>query len=143
MSGTGCVARAQTGYTLDVAVTSAPVCVGTMRCITAAFLRQRAVPAALAQDVVVVVSELVTNAVEHGLGGGMVGLRVRDLGWELLVEITDDNPAPARLCPPTDEREHGRGLLLVAALSESWGVSDNGRATWAAFRPPLGRPRCR
>jgi hypothetical protein len=43
------------------------------------------------------------------------------------IEVVDANPAqppPLRPTPPT--APHGRGLLLVATLSEHWGVEDAG-----------------
>ncbi|MFB8086921.1 ATP-binding protein [Streptomyces sp. NPDC055992] len=125
------------GYTLEVTFTPQPSHVGSMRRIAAAFLGQRSVPASVAEEVVLCVSELVTNAIEHGRG--LVSMRLRDRGWELHVEIGDDSSAPARLCRPMDDCEGGRGLLIVAALAQSWGVSDDGRATWATFRTRLGR----
>ncbi|AEN10847.1 MULTISPECIES: ATP-binding protein [unclassified Streptomyces] len=131
-------ARPQGSYAFEVAVVPEPHRVAQLRLITKTFLRYRAVPAPLAQDVVVVVSELVTNSVEHG--HGTVSLRVRHTGGELFVETTDDNPAPARLRPPTPDDERGRGLFLVSCLSQSWGVSDDGRTTWASFHASSGRP---
>lgn len=65
-------------------------------------------------DVVLVVNELVTNAVCHGSGRPVL----RILGGEerVLVEVADDaagHPHP---------RADGWGIQLVATLGESWGV---------------------
>ncbi|GAA5061214.1 hypothetical protein GCM10023336_38510 [Streptomyces similanensis] len=109
-----------------------------VRCIAAAYLRYCSVPESLADDVVLVVSELVANAVEHGQG--TVGLRLRHTLEEARVEVTDGSPAPARLRAASPEDEHGRGLLLVSVLASAWGVSDDGRTTWATFRVAAGRP---
>ncbi|OKI45328.1 anti-sigma regulatory factor [Streptomyces sp. TSRI0281] len=129
--------RPQTDFVFEVAIAPEPVRVAQLRRITKALMRLRAVPAPLAQDVVTVVSELVTNAIEHGRG--TVSLRLRHTGRDLFVEATDCNPAPARLRPPTADGERGRGLLLVESFSRDWGVSDDGRTTWASFRTPAGR----
>ncbi|MFI5749105.1 ATP-binding protein [Streptomyces sp. NPDC051644] len=120
-----------------MAIAPEPIRVAHLRRITGVLLRFWAVPAPLAQEVVLVVSELVTNAIEHGRG--TVRLRLSLTGGELLVEVIDGNPAPARLRPVAADDEHGRGLFLVACLSRSWGVSEDGRTTWAFFRIRPGR----
>ncbi|MFJ3212789.1 ATP-binding protein [Streptomyces flaveolus] len=125
-------------YTFEVAIAPDPMRVAQTRRIAVAFLRYRAVPAPVAEDVVVAVSELVTNAIEHGQGA--VSLRMRHADHEVLVEVTDDSPVPARLRTAAAHHVRGRGLFLVAALAqERWGVTNEGRTTWAVFRVPQGR----
>ncbi|MFI8944141.1 ATP-binding protein [Streptomyces syringium] len=130
--------RPRTPHAFEVAIGPDPVRVSQIRRITAAFLRHWAVPAPLIHDVVVVVSELVTNAIQHGRG--TVRLRIRHTGDELRVEVTDDNAAPARMRAAGDEDVCGRGLSLVAALVHEWGVGEDGRTTWATVRVSTGRP---
>jgi serine/threonine-protein kinase RsbW len=129
--------RPQTRCVFEVAIAPDPVRVAQIRHITTAFLRCRAVPAEQAAEVVLVVSELVANAIEHG--HGTVTLRLWHTDSDLCVEVIDDNPAPARLRAAGDDDEFGRGLLLVAALCRNWGASDDGRATWCTFPVPAGR----
>ncbi|MFC9126752.1 SpoIIE family protein phosphatase [Streptomyces sp. NPDC057099] len=111
----------------------------------------------LADDATLVVSELVTNAVVHA--GTDVELECRLEGAEggdrgdggdgvdtetvaLVVEVCDHHPsrAPRGGEPetPHDMPEYGRGLRLVGALSEAWGITyRTGRKTvWA--RLPAG-----
>ncbi|MFJ3039503.1 SpoIIE family protein phosphatase [Streptomyces tendae] len=80
----------------------------------------------LAADVLVVVSELVTNAVVHAGTDVEVSLRMEETGT-LVVEATDQHPsrAPRSTDPemPHDPAEYGRGLRLVAALAEAWGIT--------------------
>ena len=81
-------------------------------------------------DVLIVVSELVTNVIRHtGQGGNM---RLWLNGQGVRVEVTDTVPV---LSPPsTTVNEHGgRGLALVAQLSTSWGVDihPDGKTVWA------------
>ncbi|MEU5740758.1 SpoIIE family protein phosphatase [Streptomyces tendae] len=80
----------------------------------------------LAADVLVVVSELVTNAVVHAGTDVEVSLRMEETGT-LVVESTDQHPsrAPRSTDPemPHDPAEYGRGLRLVAALAEAWGIT--------------------
>ncbi|MZF87779.1 ATP-binding protein, partial [Streptomyces sp. SID5643] len=99
----------------------------------------------LADDAALVVSELVTNAVVHA--GTDVEMECRLEGdapdtAALVVEVSDHHPsrAPRGGEPetPHDTPEHGRGLRLVGALSEAWGITyRTGRKTvWA--RLPAG-----
>ncbi|MER7224271.1 ATP-binding protein [Streptomyces rubradiris] len=125
-------------YAFEVVIAPDPFRVAQIRRITRATLRYRALPTPLVQDVVLVVSELVTNAIEHG--HGTVRLRVRHTGGSLLVEVIDNNPAPARLRTPTAVAERGRGLVLVSVVAQAWGVSRDGKTTWCRFRVPAGRP---
>ncbi|WP_290855849.1 ATP-binding protein [Hamadaea sp.] len=98
-------------------------------------------PAALLSDVVAVVAELVGNAVRHAgpLPGGVVRVawRVRDFGGVNAVEVrvTDGGstvalPAP-RIAGP--EELDGRGLTIVEALADRWGVEKDGlgQSVWA------------
>lgn len=115
----------------EVAMAPDRVRVTQIRRITVAHMRLWAVPTPLAEDVRLVVSELVTNAVEHGQG--TVLLRMRRTDSQLRIEVTDENSAPAQLQNAGEEGLCGRGLFLVAFLADMWGVSDDGRTTWAAF----------
>jgi serine/threonine-protein kinase RsbW len=86
-----------------------------------------------------VVSELVTNVVCH-TESKTVGCELRLTGARLLVEVADEGWAATAPHPgPGDlEGESGRGLLLVDALSESWGArpaaGGRGHVVWAELR---------
>ncbi|MBZ6091329.1 SpoIIE family protein phosphatase [Streptomyces olivaceus] len=94
-----------------------------------------------ADDALVVVSELVTNAVVHAGTDVQVGCRVEETG-ALVVEATDLLPSLAPAAgeheTPQEPAERGRGLGLVAALSESWGITyrPGTKTVWA--RLPAG-----
>ncbi|CCK32132.1 hypothetical protein BN159_7753 [Streptomyces davaonensis JCM 4913] len=124
----------QTSRAFDVVFTSDPACVSQARRTTRAFLGLWNVNGELAENIVLAVSELVTNAVEHGTGD--VGLRVRYDDDELRIEVTDGNPTPAELRAVGAEAVSGRGLFLVAVLARKWGVSKDGKTTWCVFRVP-------
>lgn len=127
----------QTARTFEVAFVPDKMQVSRMRRTTAEQLRLWNVRGTLAENVVLAVSELVTNAVQHGHGA--VGLRVRYVVGELRIEVTDGNPEPAELRSAGDDDVSGRGLFLVAVFARDWGVSDDGKTTWCTFRVPAGR----
>ncbi|MFF4210248.1 ATP-binding protein [Streptomyces sp. NPDC001796] len=87
-------------------------------------------------------AELVANAVEHAAGDGPIELVVELLPTGCTVEVHDPDPAPpgnlTHPFPLTADpwQEHGRGLLLIRALSSSCGhrPTESGKAVW--FRLP-------
>ncbi|MGI5397129.1 ATP-binding protein [Streptomyces sp. CA-251251] len=124
--------QTQPSRAFEVAFAPDKAAVGRMRRITAAFARLCGLRGTLADDVVLAVSELVTNGMQHGHGD--IGLRVRYVAGEVRIEVTDGNPSPAELHVAEDNDASGRGLFLVAVLARNWGVSDDGRTTWCVFR---------
>ena len=75
------------------------------------------------EDIVLVVSELVTNALLHGHGTPVV--RLLDGGRHVRVEVCDDSPllpVSHRVTPTS-----GLGLRVVEQLSSAWGASRRGR----------------
>jgi anti-sigma regulatory factor (Ser/Thr protein kinase) len=82
----------------------------------------------VADAVELMVSELVTNAVVHARSG--VEMTLEELSDRTRVEVCDDS---ARLPETRDPTEAGgRGLLVVEALADRWGVQrlDGGKAIW-------------
>ncbi len=82
------------------------------------------------EDLTLVVSELVTNAVVSG--SEAIDLEIRVDGSHVLIEVADDAPADAALTPMVEEDSH-RGLMLVSRLSQRWGVRKDGlrKVLWA------------
>ncbi|MFF9620328.1 SpoIIE family protein phosphatase [Streptomyces griseosporeus] len=104
----------------------------------------------LVEDAILVVSELVTNAVVHA--GTDVGLLCRlEPAGHVVVEVSDQHPARAprddatapadRAVPAYDLPEYGRGLRLVATLAESWGITYRRGAKTVWARLPADDPR--
>ncbi|MDT9685039.1 ATP-binding protein [Streptomyces sp. TRM76323] len=90
----------------------------------------------LIEDVCLVVSELVTNALVHS-GGTEITLTLELRGDFLKVTVRDGTPTrPAPRAPKMGE-ESGRGLHLVEAIVHqhegSWGASDCGAVTWCVL----------
>jgi anti-sigma regulatory factor (Ser/Thr protein kinase) len=110
--------------------------------VARAFLNQHVddLPADAYDNAVLLVSELVTNAVRHGRA--QITLRLaanRDL---VHVEVTDDGdtlPVPRDHAPARSE-PGGRGLWIVDAIASSWGValrsSATGKTVWFVLRRP-------
>ncbi|MGW4358297.1 ATP-binding protein [Streptomyces californicus] len=85
--------------------------------------------------VVLVCGELSANAVEHGgRRGHLFEVRLTVDGPHCLVEVSDAGRTPPRPIQAGEDDEGGRGLLLVAALSEETGHHDRhpiGKTVWA------------
>jgi anti-sigma regulatory factor (Ser/Thr protein kinase) len=107
--------------------------VAEARHFVAALLQERSV----ANDAVLVVSELATNAVRHTLSGSAGG-------WFLVVvvfrtdcvrlEVVDQGgDSVPRMRDAASQDDGGRGLVLVSACAKDWGVKDvpSGRTVWA------------
>jgi anti-sigma regulatory factor (Ser/Thr protein kinase) len=89
---------------------------------------------AQADTAVLLVSELVTNAVRHGRGPCELVITFRDDEVELAVKDGDPRFPAARRAELLDDS--GRGFLLVEALAARWGVRPlpDGKATWFTLR---------
>lgn len=85
-------------------------------------------------DALVMVSELVTNAIQHGMPEVTLQFWLR--ADRITVAVLDRGDAPVSLiCPaPPSDHPHGRGLMIVSALAARWGVrrseGDGGKAVW-------------
>ncbi|WTC18153.1 ATP-binding protein [Streptomyces cellulosae] len=80
-------------------------------------------PACSVDDCVLLVSELVTNAILYGRSDEEWVVRVEWFreGPSLRVEVHNPGlPASVRLRHPDADDAHGRGLLLVDAIATSW-----------------------
>ncbi|MFI1163420.1 SpoIIE family protein phosphatase [Streptomyces sp. NPDC020801] len=101
-------------------------------------------PGRLADDAVVVVSELVTNAVVHAGTDVELICRLEPGTGACLVEVCDHHPSRAPRDhgtePSYEPADYGRGLRLVAALCEAWGITyrAGAKTVWARL-PAEGR----
>ncbi|WP_455357172.1 ATP-binding protein [Streptomyces sp. SYSU K217416] len=89
----------------------------------------------LAEPAELLTTELLTNALRHGQGS--VGVRLFQRGGHLVIAVNDGSselPVPRNAGP---DDEDGRGLLLVEAIADAWGVSDDGTTTWCSL--PLSK----
>lgn len=123
--------------TLDeVRLPSRPESAGTARRLTESVLRERwDLSPQLTEHAVLLVSELVGNAVRH-TGARTFGLRMlRRRGW-IRIEVRDPSRGLPCLMPVQPMDTSGRGLFLVDKLSDRWGVDllPRGKTTWFEMR---------
>ncbi|MFF8782990.1 ATP-binding protein [Streptomyces sp. NPDC015140] len=108
---------------------------GTMRRIAAARLRYCGLKA-MTDDVMLIVSELLTNALQHS-GTTEIRLIITVADGTLRVGVRDGMPSTAVPRRPGPGAESGRGLLLVDAVAKenggSWGTSEAGAETWCCL----------
>lgn len=100
--------------------------VAVARRVVVRWLRLWGLPDTLWDTARLVVSELFTNALLH-TDSCQIVCRIEASGRRVRIEVADeglgideDPTAEAAACG--DEAEHGRGLLLVDALADAWGV---------------------
>ena len=90
---------------------------------------------AVLDEALLLVTELVTNAVVHA--GTDVDLRIDVAANRLHVEVTDRTPGLLHIDShlPSEQREGGRGLLLLDALAAEWGTRHFrwGKSVWFAL----------
>jgi CheY-like chemotaxis protein/anti-sigma regulatory factor (Ser/Thr protein kinase) len=86
----------------------------------------------IAEDVLLVVTELVNNAVTHAHTACELRLSISPA--TLRIEVIDEGPGTPDPLPPSPTRNHGRGLHLVDALTAAWGfepIDSGGKMVWA------------
>jgi hypothetical protein len=103
------------------------------------------------EDITIVVSELLTNALQHALpcpraprSQCPLGLSLLQPGPYVLCAVADPSQQPPVPKEPSYLAETGRGLHLISALADSWGYttpSDMGKAVWAMFSAKAAPPR--
>ena len=117
---------------------SEPASAGAGRRAVSQVLAHWGVAAEIVSDAVLVVSELVTNAVLHAPGSAALTLDLALAAGVLRVALSDSNPAPPRRRTPSRQDEGGRGIGILDTLASRWGVADRpgGKALW--FEIDLG-----
>ena len=97
------------------------------------------VPPESLQRIELMISELATNCVLHVGGEFVVAVRRDDR--EVRIEVIDAGAGDVRVRSPRATDPHGRGLRIVAALADDWGVSPakgrrTGKRVWLRIAVP-------
>lgn len=98
------------------------------------------------ETLTLITAELSANAVRHGhVPGRDFHLQLNLTEGAFRIEVTDtraEKRPPSTHPAPDSTSESGRGLLLVAALADNWGVTPRpaapGKTVWAELRVPTG-----
>jgi anti-sigma regulatory factor (Ser/Thr protein kinase) len=118
-----------------LAVSHVPASAALVRRSIAEDLGNRAIQDECIDDVVLVASELVGNALVHASDHPGAELGVSwDVGADAVtVRVLDDSPDLPRRRSTSELDTRGRGLSIVAALALDWGVrrTDRGKLVWA------------
>ncbi|MGP4089637.1 ATP-binding protein [Streptomyces sp. KR55] len=77
-------------------------------------------------------TELVTNALRHGRGPD-IGFRLYLSNDQAVIEVRDGSSSLPVLRYAAPDDEEGRGLFLVDAMADAWGVSPDGTTTWCSL----------
>ncbi|MFC4123073.1 ATP-binding protein [Nonomuraea zeae] len=119
--------------TVECLLPSVPAVVGEARSLVRAKLIDWGLDRSL-DDCLLIVSELVTNAVRHG--GSAYALRLEHREDRLYGEVFDPGDGRPRACLPDLDALSGRGLQIVAAIADDWGVAaaDGGKIVWFSVR---------
>lgn len=124
---------------------SAAIWVGNLRRIGAKKLTTCGL-SVVADDAQLLISELVTNALQHGTGNQLVFHLT--IGTDAIVmAVSDGSPDRPEVRTASVEEESGRGMFLIDALADTWGVSPDGTTTWCVLPVPASTrksrtPRC-
>ncbi|WP_306191259.1 ATP-binding protein [Streptomyces sp. MK5] len=94
------------------------------------------------ETLTLITAELCANAVRHGrIPGRDFHVRLTsEAAGELRLEVSDTRGErrPTVVPPAAPDAESGRGLLLVTALADDWGVTDRrsgpGKTVWASLK---------
>jgi anti-sigma regulatory factor (Ser/Thr protein kinase) len=105
-------------------------------------LTSRQTPDSVADDAVLLLNELVANAVQW-TGCKRIGIRLRMTSRRLRIDVEDGSRSlPVRL-PAGPYDENGRGLNLLVAHADRWGVDvlPTGKTAWFELAIPRATAR--
>ncbi|MEV2234966.1 ATP-binding protein [Streptomyces phaeochromogenes] len=84
----------------------------------------------LTEDAELLVTELVTNSLRHGRGD--IRVRLYLSADRIRIEVRDGARETPVLRTATSSDEDGRGLFIVRAIADDWGISPDG-TTWCTL----------
>ena len=91
-------------------------------------------------DAALLVSELVSNVVDHAHTEASLALELDLAGDWLRISVADGSAVRPVVRELREDLPRGRGLQLVAAIADRWGAEDHvgGKRVWLELTPPLG-----
>jgi anti-sigma regulatory factor (Ser/Thr protein kinase) len=115
-----------------LALTAVPHASREARYVARAVLQDWDVATGLVDDAVLVISELVTNAVRHAGTATTLELEIGQTGDRLRIALIDGDATEPRPRSAGAGAEDGRGLAILAALSDRWGIEplQGGKRVW-------------
>jgi hypothetical protein len=118
--------------------------IGQVRRIVSATLRYWTLEP-LVDTALLGLTELLANVHRHAQPDKRCTVELLHAKDRLTVSVTDNDPRPPRIGSRTESlATTGRGLAMVAALSDSWGTrptaDDSGKVVWFTLREPAPTP---
>ena len=132
LASVGARATRQSVLELPKALTSAAL---ARRFVTATLTDWSLQP--LIDPALLVASELAANAVTHADSAFRIQLSLTQR--TLRIDVIDFGQGTPEPQPPSTTQEHGRGLLLIDALTTAWGIEvgpGSGKLVWAEITLP-------
>ena len=132
LASVGARATRQSVLELPKALTSAAL---ARRFVTATLTDWSLQP--LIDPALLVASELAANAVTHADSAFRIQLSLTQR--TLRIDVIDFGQGTPEPQPPSTTQEHGRGLLLIDALTTAWGIEEgpgSGKLVWAEITLP-------
>lgn len=95
----------------------------------------------LTETAILMISELVTNAILHGGDGAVLTLVLTDIKFR--AEVRDSSPVVPVMRGYSDTATTGRGMVIVDALAADWGSFpvEGGKIVWFELSAGDGRPQ--
>lgn len=125
-------------------VSEADACrVAFVRWLVRQKLRSWGLEADLDPNAQLIVSELLTNALRYGDPSAGIAYRIVVASTHISIAVNGGLPYRPAMVDADADSESGRGMVLVAAISDYWGMSDGRTTTWCVLAVPTkGKPSC-
>jgi anti-sigma regulatory factor (Ser/Thr protein kinase) len=90
------------------------------------------------EDAALLVTELVSNVVDHVGGEAVLTLEVGVSEDWLRIAVVDGSSVRPVVQELALDRPRGRGMRMVQAIADRWGAEDHrgGKRVWSELRPP-------
>jgi anti-sigma regulatory factor (Ser/Thr protein kinase) len=92
-------------------------------------------------DVALLVTELVTNVVDHVGGENTLTLELALGGDSLTIAVVDGSAVRPVVRELDSDNPRGRGMRMVQAIADGWGIEDHhgGKRVWLTLQHPPAR----